>query len=188
MADRRRILNAGIAPVAAALLVASFGVPRGAPAGALDVLPSPALIIEMDASGVGERIALGSFTFGVEGAPGAAAGAGGGAGKVSVHDISVTKHLDPASPKLLEACAKGSHLAAVQIRLCGTGGCTGPYLQYELKNVMITSYQISGAGGESMPTESLSLNFEEVKVTYVEQDERLELRRRGRWWLAEGPF
>lgn len=45
------------------------------------------------------------------------------------------------------------------------------YLKYELTNVIVTSYNISGSGqSESVPTESLSLNFEEIKVTYTEQD------------------
>jgi type VI protein secretion system component Hcp len=36
---------------------------------------------------------------------------------------------------------------------------------------MVTSYSISGsAQGEDVPTEQFSLNFEEIKVTYTEQD------------------
>jgi type VI protein secretion system component Hcp len=45
------------------------------------------------------------------------------------------------------------------------------YYSYELKNVLVTSYNISGAGqSESVPVEQFSLNFEEIKVTYVEND------------------
>ena len=36
---------------------------------------------------------------------------------------------------------------------------------------MVSSHSISAAGsGDAIPTESLSLNFEEVKQTYVEFD------------------
>ena len=45
------------------------------------------------------------------------------------------------------------------------------YYAYELKNVMVTSYNIGGDGqSESVPTENFSLNFEEIKVTYTECD------------------
>jgi type VI secretion system secreted protein Hcp len=37
-------------------------------------------------------------------------GSGGGAGKVSVQDISVTKWVDKASPILIQKCAQGSHI------------------------------------------------------------------------------
>lgn len=38
---------------------------------------------------------------------------------------------------------------------------------YELKNVLVSSYQVGGAGqSENVPTEEISLNFEEIKVTY----------------------
>ena len=53
----------------------------------------------------------------------------------------------------------------------GEGRAT--FLKYELKNVAITSHSISAAGaGDAVPHENMSLNFEEVKKTYVEYDEK----------------
>ena len=47
------------------------------------------------------------------------------------------------------------------------------YYAYELKNVQVTSYNISGSGqSEDVPAEDFSLNFEEIKVTYTECDEK----------------
>ena len=43
------------------------------------------------------------------------------------------------------------------------------YYAYELKNVQVTSYQVGG-NPESRPQEQMSLNFEEIKVTYTECD------------------
>ena len=37
-------------------------------------------------------------------------GSGGGSGKVSVQDITLTKYVDAASPALLLGCCKGTHL------------------------------------------------------------------------------
>ncbi len=42
------------------------------------------------------------------------------------------------------------------------------YLRYELKNVLITSLRKGGT--RNAPTDDFSLNFEEIKVTYVEKD------------------
>jgi type VI protein secretion system component Hcp len=37
--------------------------------------------------------------------------------------------------------------------------------------VLVTSHNVSAAGGgDAVPTETMSLNFEEVKQTYVEYD------------------
>ena len=47
------------------------------------------------------------------------------------------------------------------------------YYRYELKNVLVTSYNVSGSGqSEDVPMEDFSLNFEEVKVTYTENDNK----------------
>ena len=47
------------------------------------------------------------------------------------------------------------------------------YYAYELKNVQVTSYNISGSGqSEDVPSEDFSLNYEEIKVTYTECDEK----------------
>ena len=47
------------------------------------------------------------------------------------------------------------------------------YYRYELKNVLVTSYSVSGAAqSEDVPSEDFSLNFEEIKVTYTENDNK----------------
>jgi len=45
------------------------------------------------------------------------------------------------------------------------------YFVYELKNVLVTSYSISGSGETDVPVESFSLNFEKIKWTYDEFDD-----------------
>ena len=87
--------------------------------------------------------------------------------------FAVTKTLDKASPKIQEATVTGKLIPSVTLELTRNmaGSASMPYYAYELKNVQITSYSISGSGqAGDIPTESFSLNFEEIQVTYTEYD------------------
>ncbi len=91
-------------------------------------------------------------------------------GNVVFEDIVVIKELDKASPKLAEAVCKGNVFPRVEIHLTNTDLVT--YYTYELENVLIVGYRIGGSGySEHIPTEEISLSFEEIKVTYTEIDE-----------------
>ena len=88
-------------------------------------------------------------------------------------DIGIIKTIDKASPKLAEAVCKGSVYPTIQIHMTTTALSTGrlTYLAFELKNVKITSYLISGAAqNEDVPTEEVTLAFEQIKMTYTEFD------------------
>ena len=85
--------------------------------------------------------------------------------------VTCIKELDKSSPKLMEALVTGQPIATVIVELTiPTMQGQQPYLKYELKNVLITSYSTSGDAGD-VPTEDFSLNFEEIKVTYTQRDE-----------------
>ncbi len=95
-------------------------------------------------------------------------------GNVVFEDIVVVKELDKASPKLAEAVCKGEVFPKVEIHLTRSYTNTGlvTYYTYELNNVLIVGYRIGGSGySENIPTEEISLSFEEIKVTYTETDE-----------------
>ena len=96
--------------------------------------------------------------------PSSASGTSRRRGGVVVEDLVCVKELDKSSPKLQEAICKGKVFPKVELELVNT---TGTYLRYELKNVMITNYSISG--DNERPTEEFSINFEEIKVIYTEQ-------------------
>lgn len=89
-----------------------------------------------------------------------------------VEDFTITKELDKSSPKISEKLLMGEVIPKVEIELTANyGGSRATYLKYELTNVMVTSYSISGSGQSGdVPMESISLNFEEIKVTYTEND------------------
>jgi len=118
-------------------------------------------------------------------------------GDVILEDIVVVKQVDKASPKLAESICKGMVFPKVEIHLTGPSGgstCQGTFYAYELKNVLITSYKVTGSNplayaliapapdttmpysgpfivqAVDAPMEELSLSFEEIKVTYTECD------------------
>ena len=104
---------------------------------------------------------------------GGATGATRRRGDVICDDLSCVKELDKSSPKIAESVCNGKIYPKVEIHMTASTTDAGrvTYYAYELKNVMVTSYNISGDGqGESVPTENFSLNFEEIKVTYTEVD------------------
>ena len=98
-------------------------------------------------------------------------GSGGGAGKVSVQDISITKYIDKASTGLLHHVCTGEHYKSAKITCRKAGGAALPYLTIEMKQVMITNLSTGGSGGEDRLTENISLNFAEFKISYTEQSD-----------------
>jgi type VI secretion system secreted protein Hcp len=94
-------------------------------------------------------------------------------GDVILENIVVVKEVDKSSPKLAEAVCKGKVFPKVEIHLTASYTDAGrvTYYAYALKNVQVLTYDIGGSGqSEQVPTETLSLNFEEIKVTYTETD------------------
>ena len=102
-----------------------------------------------------------------------ATGAARRRGTVLLDDIQCSKLLDKSSPKIAEAVCLGKVFSKVEIHILTstTGSGREPYYKYELKNVMVTSYQVAG-GSQYKPSESFSLNFEEISVVYTEMDEK----------------
>jgi type VI secretion system secreted protein Hcp len=88
-------------------------------------------------------------------------------------DIQVVKEVDKSSPKLAESLAREQMFPSVIIHFTKSiGGVEEQtYYTYELKNVMITSYSIGGTA-DTLPREEISLNFEEIKATYTEYDDK----------------
>lgn len=95
-------------------------------------------------------------------------------GVVVVEDMSLTIEYEKAAPKLQEKCLTGEVIKKLEIECTATyGGARATYLKYELKNVMLTSYQTNASGNDEAgpPTVVIGNNFEEVKVTYTEYDD-----------------
>ena len=111
-----------------------------------------------------------SWSWGMTQSGYAHVGGGMGAGKVNVQDISLTKYVDKASPTIMLKCAAGQHFPKALLTVRKAGGDNPlEYYKVELTDVLVTSYQTGGSGGEDRLTEQVSLNFAKVKTTYAIQ-------------------
>lgn len=76
---------------------------------------------------------------------------------------------EKASPKLLDSIARGKVIPKLEVELTlMIDGARKTYLKYELTNVWVKSYSVSGSADAGPPTVVVGNNFEEVKVTYTE--------------------
>ena len=97
-------------------------------------------------------------------------GKGGGAGKVSVQDISVTKWVDSSSHDLIRKCCNGDHFGEAILTIRKAGKDPLEYLVITMKEIMVTSVSTGGSGGEDRLTENVTLNFKEFEVVYTPQE------------------
>lgn len=113
-----------------------------------------------------------SIDWGANKPGGAAVGATRRRGSAEVRDFVITFEYEKASPKVLEALLKGKVIPKLEIELTANfGEARATYLKYELKNVMVTSYDVGGSAIGSPPLVVVANNFEEIKVTYTEYDD-----------------
>ncbi len=95
---------------------------------------------------------------------------GSGAGKVSLSSFNCMKKIDSASPNLLKNCCIGDHFKTGSVMLRKSGGTQAVYLQYDMTEVYVESYQISGStGGDDTPTESVSFTSSSITMKYTPQ-------------------
>jgi type VI secretion system secreted protein Hcp len=101
-----------------------------------------------------------------------AAGSGGGSGKFSSTDLSLQAMVSKASPKLIQACTKGSHIDKGVLSCRKSGGDTKPYdfLKITLEHCLVSSYQSGGSEGNEALVDSFSLNFSKITYEYFVQD------------------
>ena len=96
-------------------------------------------------------------------------GGGGGAGKVNVQDISVTKWVDKASPNLMKYCCNGKHFKEALLTVRKAGEKPLEYIKIKLNDLIISSVSTGGSGGEDRLTENVTLNFGKVGFEYQPQ-------------------
>jgi type VI secretion system secreted protein Hcp len=97
-------------------------------------------------------------------------GSGGGAGKANFQDLSFTKYVDKASPPLLTAVSKGTHIKTATLVLRKAGGTPVEYYKLALTEILISSVSTGGSGGEDRLTENVTLNFASFALDYIGQD------------------
>jgi type VI secretion system secreted protein Hcp len=97
-------------------------------------------------------------------------GAGGSrAGKPCTAPMSFSKPVDKATPLLMANAVSGMVIPRAILIGRKAGEGQQDYLKYELKNVMVTSYQ-TGGSSSSVPVDQFSLNFASLTVEYKPQD------------------
>ena len=97
-------------------------------------------------------------------------GTGGGAGKVSIQDLSLTKFVDKATPNLMMHCSSGKHVPKVTLTVRKAGGdAQVEYLIINLEEVLISSLSTGGSGNDDRLIENITLNFAKVTVDYQPQ-------------------
>jgi type VI secretion system secreted protein Hcp len=96
-------------------------------------------------------------------------GPGGGAGKVNVQDLSITKYVDRSTPTLMGYCYKGTHIAKTTLTVRKAGDKPLEYIVINMEDAIITAITTGGSGGEDRFTENISINFAKVSVDYTPQ-------------------
>jgi len=111
-----------------------------------------------------------SWSFGsTQSGAGGHAGGGSGAGKVNMHDITVTKHTDSASADLFLKTCNGKHYDEGTIIARKAGEKPMEFLKIKLTQVFVTSYSLGGSHHDDTPTESVTLNFAKINMDYLVQ-------------------
>jgi type VI secretion system secreted protein Hcp len=117
------------------------------------------------------KIDILAWSWGVSNSGSPQTGGGGGSTKANFQDISITKHIDLSSAELLKSVSLGTHFpeAKIIVRKAGVNNKL-EYYSIAMKDVMVTSYQTGGSGGEDLLTESVTPAFASIEVKYHAQN------------------
>ena len=110
-----------------------------------------------------------SWSWGESNVGSGATTGGRGAGKVSMEDFVVTMEANKASPKLALSCASGEHIKSAKLTCRKAGGEQQEYMTVTLSDVLISSYQHGGSGGDVIPIDQFSMNFGKIEWEYKPQ-------------------
>ena len=94
---------------------------------------------------------------------------GGGTTSQAYHgDVLCTKTTDDSTPIIAKNLWLGKTLPSVAVTMCKMDGAKRiPYLTIDLKDVVVSSFQLSSGG--SMAQERLSFNYGTIKLNYHAQ-------------------
>ena len=90
--------------------------------------------------------------------------------KPSISEVTCTKFADTSTVSLLKEALTGSKGKKVKIKYVRTGADkVTEFMSYELEDALISSYS-ANATSEGEPSESLTISFSKVLVTYNDSD------------------
>ena len=117
-----------------------------------------------------DTIEIESFSWGVSNSGVRSSGGGGGAGKVSFSDISVTKLVDKSSPLLFKRAATGQHIKKAVLFVRKSGGDQQEYMKITLSDLIVSSFKTApDKSSNSVPLETVSMNFSKIEFSYSPQ-------------------
>lgn len=87
----------------------------------------------------------------------------------SVSEVTLSKEMDNASPKLFNAALRGQAKEVVIEFTRTQKDKLETFLTYTLHDTMVSGYSVSSGGDR--PSESLSLNFTKIEMKYIPMDE-----------------
>src|ERR1017187_404415 len=99
-------------------------------------------------------------------------GPGGGAGKASISDMNVVKNVDASSTELLKACMTGKHIDEAKLFIRKSGEKPLEYMVITLTKVLVTGVANGGEQKADRLTETIGLNFAQMKVDYDTQSDK----------------
>ena len=115
------------------------------------------------------EIDISSFSWGASNGGTFAGGGGGGAGKVNMQDFHFTMPINKSSVKLFLACSGGDHIKTAVLTCRKAGKDQQEFYKVTFHDLLVSSYQSGGGHGETLPVDSISLNFAKVEKEYKEQ-------------------
>lgn len=92
-------------------------------------------------------------------------GGGGGAGKASFQDLTVTKWVDKGPVTLMQACSRGRHIPQATLICRKAGDKPLEFIKLKIDELLVSSVSTGGSGGDDRLTESVSVNFRKWKMT-----------------------
>lgn len=124
-----------------------------------------------------DEIQILSWSWGGSNVSSVAGTGGSGAGKVSLSELSVMAFFDKSTPKFFKSLCAGTHIKTGLMTATKSGADGKPYLKVDLKELFVTSLQISASS--EIPTVSLSFSYNEIKIDYSMQNEMGNLTSTG---------
>jgi type VI secretion system Hcp family effector len=132
-------------------------------------------------------IELQEYGFGFEMATGSGSRSDSGpatTGRVKVSEFTGKKNIDIASGPLMLMVAQGQPIQGIKIELCRAVGKKEKFVEIAVGSAIITKCEISGSGGDELPTESLGLSAGTIEFKYYqfEKDSDKLVTKNGMKW------
>jgi type VI secretion system secreted protein Hcp len=96
-------------------------------------------------------------------------GGGGGAGKVAVQDLVITKYVDKSTPPLMTKLYTGDHIPKALLTVRKAGGEQQEFIKIEMTHIIVTNLTQGASASDDRFTETISINFDTVKLSYCSQ-------------------